>query len=53
MIEYRMTQSSQKESFPTLLTIVDNLCLYQVYNNNFDFMVFQYSWYTFDLSGER
>jgi hypothetical protein len=28
---------------PTLLTNVDNFCLYQVYNNDYNSIVYQYS----------
>jgi hypothetical protein len=39
--------------FPTLLTIVNFFCLYQVYNNETFFIVISFPWFKFDLSGER
>jgi len=35
--------------FPTLLTIVHNFCLYRVYNNHYNYIVFQYYRSKFDF----
>jgi hypothetical protein len=34
------TEDEAGERFPTLLTIVDNFCLYQVYNKSRKYIVF-------------
>jgi hypothetical protein len=43
----------RQRGFPTLLTIVNNVCLYQVYNIETIFIVISYPYIKFDLSGER
>jgi len=40
-------------SFPTLLTDINNFCLYQVYNNDAQYLQIDHSYIKFDISGER